>query len=855
MLQKINDTVIFMVFLKRALAASVALSLTVCFVSGCNSRKILRSDLSPRPASVSDEAFTEVTENIILENERLLFEMDYTSTHFRITDKASGRQYYSVSDVTQSVDENEASRMRSEVSLRYYEEQSDAMYMYSDTDSVQNGSYRVLTDGNKIRVYYSMGYVDQLIPVVMDSDTFEALMDKLGSDSLRRRFERYYLFYSSENEADGLAEMTEKYPALREKDLYILDDSLSDNDLNNISEYIAQTDFSKDDYLDMLEKLDIEYESGSDNAGFIVPVEYSLLSDGFSAEILTDLIEESSETYKLQSIDLLEYFAADTTSDGYFFIPDGSGAIVPFSQDGGELSMPYYGENYTKNIEEISEFTNNLSLPVFGVSFPDGGVFAVIKNGAEASTLNLSVVSDSSTCNHIFPSFEVRAVDSTDYGANMQIPIYNLFAKEITASNLKVNYYILQEDENDYVNMAELCRRETELSEKDRTYEAPDYVDYLCMITEEASMLGVPYTKKIVLSTINEIYSSAERLIEADIGPVVIRLFGYGGSGAEHKVYSKFQIDKSVGTADELKKLSDLLEENGGKLYLDADMQFAYGGGNGFSVSGHSARYLNRLVVCRGEHDVVSRAYSSSGQRYLISPLYYASISELMRESLIEKIGKPGLSYGSSGVYLGGDYTKDRNIDRCESARLTVQALSSALEDGFEMAFDVGNAYVLPYASHLLNVPSDSSGYRLERESVPFFQMVVHGSISYAGAPYNLSPDSTESVCDSWAFGSAPYAVFITRSDDLIANTPYQTAWYSLSDEDRLENFIRSAEETADFRRQTASSRIIGYFENGNGVSRTLYDNGTAVYVNRNETDCVIDGINVPASGFAIGGD
>ena len=128
MLQKINDTVIFMVFLKRALAASVALSLTVCFVSGCNSRKILRSDLSPRPASVSDEAFTEVTENIILENERLLFEMDYTSTHFRITDKASGRQYYSVSDVTQSVDENEASRMRSEVSLRYYEEQSSGCH-------------------------------------------------------------------------------------------------------------------------------------------------------------------------------------------------------------------------------------------------------------------------------------------------------------------------------------------------------------------------------------------------------------------------------------------------------------------------------------------------------------------------------------------------------------------------------------------------------------------------------------------------------------------------------------------------------------------------------------------------------
>ena len=114
--------------------------------------------------------------------------------------------------------------------------------------------------------------------------------------------------------------------------------------------------------------------------------------------------------------------------------------------------------------------------------------------------------------------------------------------------------------------------------------------------------------------------------------------------------------------------------------------------------------------------------------------------------------------------------------------------------------------------------------------------------------------DVNESILDGLKQKyNAKYAY--NNADDLIANTPYQTAWYSLSDEDRLENFIRSAEETADFRRQTASSRIIGYFENGNGVSRTLYDNGTAVYVNRNETDCVIDGINVPASGFAIGGD
>lgn len=843
-----------MTLIKKALAVVCTLSLTLGALSGC-SGKLTEGKVSVLSEHTSEDGFNEAYDNIVLENDRLRFEMDISTTHFIITDKNSGKQYYSVSQESDSVDDAEAARMQSEVTLCYYEEQSDAMYMFSDTDSVQSGNFRVLTDGDSIRVYYSMGFVDALIPKVLDTDTFELLMDKLGSDSLRRRFERYYVLYSSKEKSDDLSEQIKKYPILKKQDLYILSDSLSDIELNDISDYIAQTDFSKEDYLKTLKKLDIEYESGSDSAGFMVPIEYSLTEDGFSARILTDLIEETSDEYKLQSIDLLEYFASVRTSEGYFLVPDGSGAIVPFSQEGGQLSMPYYGENYTKNTESASVFTNNLTLPVFGISLSDGGIFAEIKKGSEASTLNLSIVSEASTCNHIFTSFEIRALDSTDYGANMQIPIYNLFAKERVASNLEIQYHLLTADSNDYSDMAALYREAASFEETDGYDAAPVYVDYLCMITEEASMMGVPYTKKIVLSTIDEIYSSVEKLIKADIGPVIVRLFGYSSSGAEHKAYSKFQLDKNVGTVSQVKELKDLLEENGGKLCFDTDMQFAYEGGNGFSVSDNSARYLNRLVVCRGDHNIVSRAYSSNQLRYLISPLYYSSIAESMMNSLDKKLGKVGLSYGSSGVYLGGDYAKGRNLDRCESADLTVQALNKAKENGFEMAFDVGNAYVLPYASHLLNVPADSSEYKLEEKSVPFYQMVLHGSISYSGSPYNMSANNLDSVCDSYAFGSAPYAVFITEDDKLIANTSYETKWYSLDDGKRLEGFIETAKKTYDLRKNTVGSRIIGYAEISDGVSLTSYDNGIKVYVNRNNTELTVDGTTVPANGFTVGGN
>ena len=842
--------------IRKVLAIVCALSLLAVSLTGCSSTKLKTAKVSPQNESDSDKEFDEVTDNIIIENDRLRFEMDAETTHFSITDKISGKRYYSISDEMQSVDDNEQFRMKSEVKVRYYEQQSDAMYMYSDPDSVQNGNFKILLNDKTVRVYYSMGFVDELVPLVLDKGTFDSLMEKLGNDGLRRRFERYFDLYSSEDKLDDFEEKAKKYPILKNKDLYILSDSVSDVDMSDIADYISQTDFTKDDYIKMLDKLGIEFESGNDSAGFMIPIEYSLTNDGFSVKLLTDKIEESSDKYKLQSVDILEYFASVTDSNGYFLIPDGSGAIIPFAQNGGELSIPYYGDNYTKNLGSVSTFTKNLSLPVFGISLADGGIFAVIKNGAAASSLNLSLISEASTCNHIFASFEIRAIDSTDYGANMQIPIYNLFANEKVASAFEVQYHLLTTETNNYNSMAEIYRTYiTGINDK-VCDKSPIYVDYLCMITEKASMMGVPYTKKVVLSTIEEIYDSVEKLIDSNVGPVIVRLFGYGSNGAEHSAYSKIQIDRKVGTVSQVIKLKNLLEDNGGTLYFDADMQFAYKNGNGFSASKNSARYLNRLVVARGEHDIVSRDYASDNQlRYLISPLYYSSISENMMSSIDEKIGKVGLSYGSTGTYLGGDYAKGRNLDRCESEQLTVDALKKAQESGFEMAFDGGNAFVLPFASHLFKIPSNNSKHKLEENAVPFYQTVIHGSISYAGAPYNMSENIRESVCDTYAFGSAPYAVFITKSDELIANTAYETKWYSIDDKDRLESFIKLAYNTYDLRQKTASSRIIEYTELGDGISLTVYDNGIKVYVNRNSSDCTYDNVVIPAYGFEVRGN
>ena len=51
---------------------------------------------------------------------------------------------------------------------------------------------------------------------------------------------------------------------------------------------------------------------------------------------------------------------------------------------------------------------------------------------------------------------------------------------------------------------------------------------------------------------------------------------------------------------------------------------------------------------------------------------------------------------------------------------------------------------------------------------------------------------------------------------------------------------------------ETGGSPIHSHTVVADGVTRTLYENGAAVYVNRGTADWQEDGIRVPAGGYAV---
>lgn len=848
---------------RRTMAALAVLCMAACLISGCASRNDRYTPLAA-PASESDDGWDAVGDGMaVLENDSLYFELDAQTTHFTIRDKRSGRTYDSVpSDPPSSLSNETDFRLASEITVCYYAEQTSALYMYSDFDSVSNKTFTVKTNGEAIRVYYSMGAMDQLLPVLFTKEVFEDVLSRFENNALRRRMERFYVLYSAEDKPEDYAEKLAQYPVLADRPLYILSDVLADSDKEDIVSDLADVGFTEDEYQTMMESLQLEAAETDTPAGFLIPVEYRLTKDGFTASVLSDRIQESSEKYKLYTVDLLEYFAALEEGDGCaFVVPDGSGSLIHLDgKSDREFSKPFYGEDVSIQPTMSSDVGKSLVFPVYGIQAGDHGVFAVVEEAAELALLKAHTSGNITPLHHIYPSFALRSIDTTGSFAEWGVSQYNLFAHKRTAFSPKVRYFLLEEGRADYAAMAALYRDyllETNGLPVQAKAEPPVYLDYLCMVTEDASILGVPYTKKVVLSTLSEITASVEKLQAEGIRGLVVRLIGYGSAGMENGVYNSLSLDKRVGTIDELKKLSNILRENGGGLYLDADMQFVYIARNGFEPSNDAARYINRKLVRLADRDLVTnRGLKSGSQRYFVSPARFRAYAADFFDDLKRRLdgtALPGLSYGTAGLCLGGDYSPQRSIDRTESRLLLQQALDGIGKDT-SLLFDYGNTYILPYATGLLNAPLYDSQLIAEDETIPFFQMVVHGSIPYAGGAENLAADNREAYLRGIEYGAAPYAVFITREDSLLNHTKWQTTLFSVSSGTRLSGFAARIRETEAIRRETQNKRITAHTRLSDTLFCTTYEGGYRVYVNYGDEEAKIEGTAVPPRGFAAVG-
>ena len=149
--------------------------------------------------------------------------------------------------------------MASFVRVVYYDNQSNMFEMNSYEDCIAKNQFEIEKIENGIRIDMRIGKdEDQLsLPFAIETKKFEQKIAPKLSGIAKRRVEAFYTKYSLDDDSvnESIKErLKELYPGISDYDFYILRDDASDRDKQMLTEYIADTDYSVEDYRDDLRK-------------------------------------------------------------------------------------------------------------------------------------------------------------------------------------------------------------------------------------------------------------------------------------------------------------------------------------------------------------------------------------------------------------------------------------------------------------------------------------------------------------------------------------------------------------------------------------------------------------------------
>lgn len=604
------------------------------------------------------------------------------------------------------------------------------------------------------------------------------------------------------------------------------------------------------------------------NEGFSIPVRYSITHDCFKATILTDYITQY-DTNVIKSIDLLPFFGAGSSEDtGYMLVPDGSGALIYFNNDqltASTYSKQLYGfDNGTsdkmmggKASSGFFTVSENQYMPVFGNSCNDGGFFAIITKGAARATIKANVARRYTMYNTVWSQYAYQTIGTVRQtqkdGSDLAVSIAEKNTE--TWSDYEVSYYFLSDGSNTYADMAAIYR--SYLSENggltDRVAEGesiPLYLDLYGYMEKTKSVLGIPADRKISMTTVEDANAMLDRLAQFGITNVVVKYNYWAKNSYFGKITTTAAVDGKVGTSAQLRALKARLEEAGGALYLSADLFNVYKTGNGVSryedVLQSVANTAQRQYVFALDSAVTDSRYDAW---YLLRP---ASMEEFFTKFVhsMTAAGYDTLALDSVGTMLYSELSVD-GVGRNQVLELLRTLMASASQQTEGILLEGANDYAAAYATHLLNTSFRSSGYDLEDTSVPFYQMVFHGYVSYSIGATNLASDPARRTLTCMEYGAYPmFSLVGQNADELIGSRLDRLYSADVSNwmEFMAEQYLQLNEVLAGVQNCTMTAHEIV----SEDVRVVTYSNGTQIIVNYGKAEQTVNGVCVASMGYAV---
>lgn len=604
---------------------------------------------------------------------------------------------------------------------------------------------------------------------------------------------------------------------------------------------------------------------------FSVPIEYTLDEDNLVVRVPAEEVEYPKNvinaegqrvTYPLVSIDVLPYFgAADPNSEGYIFVPDGSGALIYLNNGKTHLSAygrRIYGRDIAVSQPEQTILTRQNKLPVFGLKEESKAWVAIIEDGASIAQINADVSGRRISYNTVYPQFRIIEYVATSlqggsdsllteniHRASSQWVLsgkdsINVYQDPKYAGDLKVKYAFLPEEDASYVGMAHYYQdylvNRYSLERVQPQENIPFYLELLGAVSDRQPIFGVPRQVMIPLTKYEEAATIVKDIFNRGITNLNLTYTGWMRHGLTHDFPTKIRLEPVLGSKQELQQLNQLVTNSGGHFYPDVgfmqvnkDALF-----DGFRVTRDATRGLNRKAIDHllspGKLDKLVGNYLKSHSEYEFS----------------------GIALRDLNVLLYSDYRQNKNLGREAVIQIVEDLLSKMVTDSkLDIQMSSANAYAIPYASSMTNIPLKDSGLDIVDESIPFLPIVLHGYVNYAGEPLNFVGDSREYLLQMVEIGANPYYRGFQTKADVLKGSLYSALFTG-----EFSNWIAEAENTYAMLNQhfkdVQNLRIVAHQRVADNLYLTVYENGKSVVVNYGDKPTLFNGVTVESKSFQV---
>jgi len=574
--------------------------------------------------------------------------------------------------------------------------------------------------------------------------------------------------------------------------------------------------------------------------GIEVPVDITIEERTLLVSVpLGEIWENDEDVLRILDFTLTPYFgSAGPEEKGYMFVPDGSGALINFTNRNSDAVYQQYVYGRDNSIIPVMKktVTEDVLLPVFGMKRRGAGFIAVFEQSASRGFISAETSFQKTNYNAINASCVVRDYDVFSFrertGTPRDIKIFEKgnFADEV----FSVRYILLDEEESDYTGMAKAYRSYLQANgsfpvEKNAADTAL-VLNFLGNSEKKQPVAGIPMNVMMSYTPFSDVVKTIEKLELKGVEKFVVKYDGWTDGGLFGSYPVKAAPEKAAGGKKDFSSMLETLGKKNIPFFGGADFVNLYKSNITHLKELHANRSINKTPAAIPEYALSTfNVKADSDPFWILKAPSIEKFSSRFYTSL-EKYPSLGLAPDSLAGTLASDFSNKDGTSRSQTAAV-FESIIAKFSSSRKLFFSRPFAYALPYTTFAADLPCTSSRFDIEDASVPFYQIVLKGYIPFSNLPANRSLDQRSYVLSLLESGAMPSFVWVTQNADKMRDTRLDS-YMSVFADDWFDESTAIYKEVSPILDLVKGSEIISHKILDNGLREIMYEGGITIITN-----------------------